>query len=95
MFPAMFLGVAAGLMAAKLPGYELTPAVAVGIGAATAAALRLPLSALVLATVLVSQGGLAVAPLVIVGVVVAYLTAQALAPSPIPGTEEPPVAAPT
>ena len=32
-FPAMFLGAAAGLMAAQLPGFELTPAVAVGIGA--------------------------------------------------------------
>ena len=31
----------------------------------------------------------------IVGVVVAYLTAQAIAPSPIPGTEEAPAAAPT
>ena len=95
VFPAMFLGTAAGLMAAQLPGYELTPAVAVGIGAAVAAGLRLPLSALVIATVLVSSGGLGVAPLVIVGVVVAYLTAQAIAPSPIPGTEEAPAAAPT
>ena len=37
VFPALFLGAAAGLMAAQLPGFELTPAVAVGMGAAVAA----------------------------------------------------------
>ena len=51
-FPAMFLGVAAGMMAAHLPGFDLTPAVAVGLGAAVAAVLRLPLSAVVLALML-------------------------------------------
>jgi len=85
-FPAMFLGAAAGLMAAQLPGFELAPAVAVGIGAAVVSVLRLPLSALVLATVLCSQAGLGITPLVIVGVVVAYLTTLALAG---PDTAEP------
>jgi H+/Cl- antiporter ClcA len=77
-FPAMFLGAAAGLMAAKLPGYELTPAVAVGLGAAVVAVLRLPLSAVVLATLFTVHTGLGSGPLIIVGVVVAYLTVQAL-----------------
>ncbi len=77
VFPAMFLGSAAGLMAAQLPGFEATPAVAVGIGAAVAAVLRLPLSAVVLALLLTSKGGLATSPLIIVGVVVAYLTTLA------------------
>ncbi len=66
-FPAIFLGAAAGMMAAELPGFELTPAVAVGIGAAVAAVLRLPLSAVVLATLLTAHAGLGVTPLVIVG----------------------------
>ena len=44
-------------MAAQLPGFELTPAVAVGLGAAVAAVLRLPLAAVVLATVLTSHAG--------------------------------------
>ncbi len=74
----MFLGSAAGLMAAQLPGFEATPAVAVGIGAAVVAVLRLPLSAVVLALLLTSKGGLATGPLIIVGVVVAYLTTMAL-----------------
>ena len=77
-FPAMFLGAAAGLMAAQLPGFDLTPAVAVGLGAAVVAVLRLPLSAVVLATLFTVHTGLGSGPLIIVGVVVAYLTVQAL-----------------
>ncbi|MGH2965307.1 MAG: chloride channel protein [Solirubrobacterales bacterium] len=77
-FPAMFLGTAAGLMAAQLPGFEVAPAVAVGIGAAIVAVLRLPLTAVVLALLLTSKAGLATGPLIIVGVVVAYLTTLAV-----------------
>ena len=72
-FPAMFLGAAGGIMASHLPGFPLTPAVAVGIGAAIAAVLRLPLSAIVLATLLTANAGTGDEPLIIVGVVVAYL----------------------
>jgi chloride channel protein, CIC family len=78
-FPAMFLGAAAGVLASRLPGFDLTPAVAVGMGAAVVAVLRLPLSAVVLATLLTSQSGIGDSPLIIVGVVVAYLTTMSLA----------------
>ncbi len=77
-FPALFIGTAAGLMAARLPGFDLTPAVAVALGAATVAVLRLPLSAVVLATLLTSGAGLGASPLIILGVVVAYLVIEAL-----------------
>ncbi|MFL5898970.1 MAG: chloride channel protein [Solirubrobacterales bacterium] len=77
-FPAMFLGAAAGLMAGHLPGFETTPAVAVGLGAAVVAVLRLPLSAVVLATLFTLNSGVGAEPLIILGVVVAYLTVQAL-----------------
>jgi H+/Cl- antiporter ClcA len=77
-FPAMFLGAAGGLLAAQLPGFETTPAVAVGLGAAVVAVLRLPLSAVVLATLLTVNSGVGSEPLIIVGVVAAYLTVQAL-----------------
>lgn len=73
VFPAMFLGAAAGMMAAQLPGFDLTPAIAVGIGAAVASVLRLPLSAAVLAVLLTVSAGAGAGPLIIVGVVVAYL----------------------
>lgn len=80
-FPALFLGAAAGLMAARLPGFDVTPAVAVGMGAAVAAVLQLPLSAVVLALLLTAGSGPGAAPLVIVGVVAAYLTSLALGAS--------------
>jgi H+/Cl- antiporter ClcA len=85
VFPALFLGAAAGLMASHLPGFELTPAIAVGLTAATAAALRLPLAAVVLGVVLTEQSGFGVDPLVIVAAATAYLTAEAVQPGPIPG----------
>ncbi|MFL5869314.1 MAG: chloride channel protein [Thermoleophilaceae bacterium] len=78
IFPSLFLGAAGGLMAAKLPGYSLTPAVAVGLAAAVAAVLRLPLAAIVLATLLTASAGAGATPLVVVGAVVAYLTSVLL-----------------
>jgi chloride channel protein, CIC family len=87
VFPALFLGAAAGVMASHLPGMELTPGVAVGLTAATAAALRLPLAAVVLGVVLTEQAGFGVDPLIIVAAATAYLTAEAIRPAPIPGEE--------
>jgi H+/Cl- antiporter ClcA len=84
VFPALFLGSAAGLMAAHLPGFETTPAVAVGMGAAVVAVLRLPLSAVVMALLLTSKAGLGTGPLIIVGVVVGYLTTLAVSNSEEP-----------
>ena len=72
-FPAMFLGAAAGIMASRLPGFPIQAAVAVGMGAATVAVLRLPLSAIVIATLLTSKAVPNVEPLIIVGVVVSYV----------------------
>ena len=89
-FPAIFLGAAGGLMAAQLPGYSITPAVAVAIGAAVASVLRLPLSAVVLATVLTASSGIGAMPLVIVGVVVAYVMTSFLSG---PGDDADPAAA--
>ena len=77
-FPALFLGAAGGIMASHLPGFALTPAVAVGMGAAVASVLRLPLSAVVLATILTTKAGTGDEPLIIVGVVVAYLVTLVL-----------------
>lgn len=77
-FPAMFLGAAGGLMAAHLPGFATSPGVAVGLAAAVAAVLELPLSAVVLGVLLTSSTAPGASPLIIVGVVVAYLTIRAL-----------------
>jgi hypothetical protein len=75
-FPALFLGAAAGILASHLPGFDLTGAVGVGMGAGAVSVLRLPLSCVVLASLLVSHSG--ASPLIIVGVVVAYLVTIAL-----------------
>jgi H+/Cl- antiporter ClcA len=77
-FPALFLGVVGGLLAAHLPGYSETPAVAALSGAACVSVLRLPLTAATIATLLSIHAGLAVTPLVILAVVAAYITSEAL-----------------
>jgi H+/Cl- antiporter ClcA len=81
-FPALFLGAAAGIMASHLPGFPIQAAVAVGMGAAVVAVLRLPLSAVVLATLLTTKAGPNLEPLIIVGVVVCYIVTLVLARSP-------------
>jgi len=86
-FPGLFLGAAAGVLASHLPGLGLTPAVAVGMGAAVVAVLRLPLSAVLLAIVLTSGAGNGVEPLVIVGVVTALATTLALSSRTAPAHE--------
>jgi H+/Cl- antiporter ClcA len=82
VFPAMFIGAAGGIAASHLPGLSLVPAVAMGIGAMCTVMLGLPLTATLLATLLLGTDGLNVMPLVIVAVVVAYVTAARLGPAP-------------
>jgi chloride channel protein, CIC family len=77
-FPAIFLGVVGGLLASHLPGYAETQAIAALVGAACVAVLRLPFSSVVIATLLTAKAGLAVAPIAIVAVVVAYLASLTL-----------------
>jgi H+/Cl- antiporter ClcA len=89
-FPALFLGAAGGIALSHLPGLPLVPGVAMGIGAMCAVMLRLPLTSVLLATLLLYSDGLAVMPLVIVAVVVAYVVSARLAPAPTPA----PTAAP-
>jgi H+/Cl- antiporter ClcA len=86
VFPAMLLGSAAGVLASHLPGIGLTPAVAVGLGASVAVTLRLPLASVLLAVILTASSGAGSTPLVIVGVVVAYLVVEVVdrAPAPAP-----------
>jgi chloride channel protein, CIC family len=92
-FPAVLLGAAGGLMAARLPGFAVGPAVAVGIGAAVASILRLPLSAVVLATLMTEKAGTGDEPLIIVGVVVAYIVTLAASAIGVPKPAPPDPAA--
>ena len=90
----MFLGAAAGVMASHLPGFPIQAGVAVGIGAATVAVLRLPLSAVVIATLLTTHAGSNIEPLTIVGVVVSYITTLLLARSRASATDAAPAPPP-
>ncbi|MFL5965160.1 MAG: chloride channel protein [Gaiellaceae bacterium] len=77
-FPALFLGVVTGLLAAHLPGYGEAPAVAALTGAACVSVLRLPLASVMIASLLAFKAGFAVTPLIVVAVTVAYITTVAL-----------------
>jgi H+/Cl- antiporter ClcA len=77
-FPAILLGAAGGIAASHLPGLTVPSAVPVAMGAMVAAFLQLPLSAVVIASALCASGGRGVDPLIIVGVVAAYLATLAV-----------------
>ncbi|WP_256102341.1 chloride channel protein [Streptomyces sp. Ncost-T10-10d] len=81
VFPAMFVGAAGGIALSHLPGLNLTSGFAMGIGAMCVAMLKLPMTSVLLATLLLGSEGLTVMPLVIVSVVVSYVVTLRLAPS--------------
>jgi hypothetical protein len=91
VFPAMFLGAAGGVALSHLPGLPLVPGVAMGIGAMSVVMLNLPMTSVLLATLLLASDGLTVMPLVIVAVAVAYVASARLTPAPEPA---PPAAPP-
>ncbi|HEY9242760.1 MAG TPA: chloride channel protein [Streptosporangiaceae bacterium] len=93
IFPAMFLGAVGGIALSHLPGLPVVAGAAMGIGAMSAAMLRLPLTSVLLATLLLSSDGLQVMPLAIVAVVVSYVVSARLAPAPSAGPAEPEPAA--
>jgi H+/Cl- antiporter ClcA len=76
IFPALFLGGAAGVLLAPLPGYGVIPAMAAGMAATSCAALRLPVSSVVLVALLVRHTG--PLPLIILAVVVSLVTTELL-----------------
>lgn len=84
IFPSMFLGAAIGLLISHLPGLDPIAGAAMGIGAISATMLTLPLTSVLLATLLLFSDGIKVMPLVIVAVVVAYVVGGRLAPKPAP-----------
>nr|BFE74758.1 hypothetical protein GCM10020092_080590 [Actinoplanes digitatis] len=76
-FPAIFLGLVGGIMASHFVNVAQAPAIAVLVGAAVVSVLKLPLASIVLA-LLMTHGGAGVAPLIILGVVVAHIATLAL-----------------
>ena len=79
-FPALLIGAAGGIAMSHLPGLPMVAGVAMGIGAMSAVMLTLPLTSVLLAAILLGSDGLAVTPLVIVAVVVAYVASARMTP---------------
>ena len=78
VFPSMFIGAVLGIAVSGLPGMELAAAIGMGIGAMCCAMLRLPLTSVLLATLLLGADGLTVTPQVVVAVVVSFVVTAAL-----------------
>ena len=68
VFPSLFLGAAGWMALSHFAGLPLVPAVAMGIGAMSMAMLKLPLTSVLLGSLLVVKDGYAAMPLVIVAV---------------------------
>jgi H+/Cl- antiporter ClcA len=81
-FPGMFIGAAGGIALSHLPGLPMIAGAAMGVGAMCAVMLGLPLTSVLLAVLFFSADGLALTPLVIVAVVVAYVASARLVPHP-------------
>jgi H+/Cl- antiporter ClcA len=82
VFPALAVSVALAVLAADfLPGLDTTPAVAIGLSAATAAILRAPFTAVLLATLLLGSSAADVAPIAVFAAATGWLVAVAL-PNP-------------
>lgn len=80
VFPALFLGGAAGVLLAPLPGFGLVPAMAACMAAAVTAALRLPISCVVLVVLLL--GNVETVALVVLAAVISFVVAQLLPQGP-------------
>ncbi|MFF9132935.1 chloride channel protein [Streptomyces sp. NPDC014806] len=80
VFPALFLGGAAGVLLAPLPGLGLVPAMAAGMAASVTAALRLPVSSAILVVLLL--GNVDTVALVVLAAVVSFVVSQRLPQGP-------------
>jgi H+/Cl- antiporter ClcA len=99
VFPSIFIGAVGGVLLSHLPGLPLVPSVGMGIGAMLVGMLRLPLTSVLLASLLLFSDGVAIMPVVIVAVITAYVAVTWLDPPAPPkpssaaGPAAPPAAA--
>jgi H+/Cl- antiporter ClcA len=92
IFPSLFLGAAGGMALSHAPGLPFVAGAAMGIGAMMVVMVRLPLTSVLIATVLLLSDGIAVTPLVIVAVTVAYVASARLTSAPLPAAGPQPAA---
>jgi hypothetical protein len=81
IFPALFIGAVGGIALSHLPGLPLAAGVAMGIGAMSVVMLTLPLTSVLIASLLLGADAVPAMPLVIVAVTVAYVAGARLAPA--------------
>jgi len=93
-FPGLFIGAAGGMALSHLGGLPMIAGAAMGMGAMSTVMLGLPLTSVLIATIVLPSDSLALMPLVIVAVVVAYVGTARLAPEPEPAAATPPAPAP-
>ncbi len=86
-FPGMFIGAVGGLALSHLPGLPAIAGVGMGIGALTAVMLGLPFTSVLLVAIFLQADAIALTPLVIVAVAVAYVAAARIAPV-VPGENQ-------
>jgi len=89
VFPSLLLGAAGGIALSHLPGLPLIAAAAMAMGALFTTVVGLPLTAVLLVTLFLGSDGVAVMPVVIVAVVVAYVVSARLAPPPAQQAQRP------
>lgn len=78
VFPALFLGTALAATLVGVPGFGPLPALASGLAAGGAAILGLPVTSVVLASLLLGKAAVDQLPLIIVCVVAAFVTRELL-----------------
>jgi H+/Cl- antiporter ClcA len=82
VFPGLFLGAVGGILLSHLPGLPMIAGAAMGIGALTTVMIGgMPLTSVLLVEVLFPSDAIALAPLVIIAVVVAHVLAVWIAPA--------------
>jgi H+/Cl- antiporter ClcA len=82
IFPAILIGAASGIACAGLPGFGSAAGLSVGLAASGAAITGFPVTASLLAILLVGANATDAAPLMIVASVVSFIVATKLRPKP-------------
>lgn len=86
VFPALLIGGVLGMVMGGLPGMSMAPSIGMGIGAMCVVMLRLPLTSVLLAVLLLGPDGVSSTPQVIIAVGAAFVLMNIL-PAPRPLTD--------
>jgi chloride channel protein, CIC family len=84
IFPSMFIGAAGGIALSHVGGLPMIAGAAMGVGAMVAGALKMPMTAVLLPSLLFLSDAVSLMPLVIVAVVVSYVVSMWIKPNPTP-----------